>query len=61
MPPPRALPPEVPVPPSATAELPPKVEYCLTEWGQSLCPALDALLTWAAGRPQGDAEEERDS
>lgn len=32
-------------------EVPPKVEYGLTEWGQSLCPALDALLTWAASRP----------
>ena len=32
-------------------EVPPKVEYGLTEWGQSLCPALDALLTWAADRP----------
>lgn len=32
-------------------EVPPKVEYGLTEWGQALCPALDALLTWAAGRP----------
>jgi len=32
-------------------QVPPKVEYCLTEWGQSLCPALDALLTWAALRP----------
>jgi DNA-binding HxlR family transcriptional regulator len=29
------------------AEVPPKVEYQLTEWGQSLCPALDKLLTWA--------------
>ena len=29
------------------AEVPPKVEYHLTEWGQSLCPALDKLLTWA--------------
>ncbi len=29
-------------------EVPPKVEYALTEWGQALCPALDALLTWAA-------------
>jgi DNA-binding HxlR family transcriptional regulator len=25
------------------AEVPPRVEYGLTEWGQSLCPALDAL------------------
>ena len=29
-------------------QVPPKVEYGLTEWGQALCPALDALLTWAA-------------
>ena len=33
------------------AEVPPKVEYRLTQWGQSLCPALDALLTWAEQRP----------
>lgn len=32
-------------------EVPPKVEYSLTEWGQALCPALDALLAWAADRP----------
>lgn len=31
-------------------QVPPKVEYQLTEWGQSLCPALDALLTWVEGR-----------
>jgi DNA-binding HxlR family transcriptional regulator len=31
-------------------QVPPKVEYCLTEWGQALCPALDALLKWAAQR-----------
>ena len=29
-------------------QVPPKVEYCLTDWGQALCPALDALLQWAA-------------
>ncbi len=34
-------------------QVPPKVEYRLTEWGQALCPALDALLTWAASRPDG--------
>jgi DNA-binding HxlR family transcriptional regulator len=34
-------------------QVPPKVEYALTDWGQSLCPALDALLTWAATRPEG--------
>lgn len=33
-------------------QVPPKVEYCLTEWGQALCPALDALLSWAALRQE---------
>jgi DNA-binding HxlR family transcriptional regulator len=33
------------------AEVPPRVEYALTAWGQSLCPALDLLLRWAAARP----------
>lgn len=32
-------------------EIPPKVEYALTPWGQSLCPVLDALLQWADARP----------
>jgi DNA-binding HxlR family transcriptional regulator len=32
-------------------QVPPKVEYRLTEWGQSLCPALDAILQWAGKRP----------
>lgn len=32
-------------------QVPPKVEYRLTEWGQALCPALDALLGWAEKRP----------
>lgn len=32
-------------------EVPPKVEYRLTPWGQALCPALDAILTWAERRP----------
>ena len=31
-------------------QVPPKVEYCLTSWGQSLCPALDALLEWSEKR-----------
>src|SRR5258707_8999562 len=31
-------------------QVPPKVEYGLTDWGQTLCPALDALLQWAAAR-----------
>src|SRR3977135_1160574 len=29
-------------------QVPPKVEDCLTKWGQAVCPALDALLKWAA-------------
>jgi DNA-binding HxlR family transcriptional regulator len=29
-------------------QVPPRVEYGLTDWGQRLCPALDALLEWAA-------------
>jgi DNA-binding HxlR family transcriptional regulator len=32
-------------------QVPPKVEYALTEWGQALCPALDDLLKWADARP----------
>ena len=31
-------------------QVPPKVEYRLTTWGQSLCPALDALLEWSEKR-----------
>jgi DNA-binding HxlR family transcriptional regulator len=33
-------------------QVPPKVEYGLTDWGQALCPALDALLQWAAARSE---------
>lgn len=32
-------------------QVPPKVEYRLTAWGQAMCPALDSLLEWAAARP----------
>ena len=28
-------------------QVPPKVEYGLTDWGQTLCPVLDAILKWA--------------
>jgi len=31
-------------------EVPPKVEYRLTEIGQALCPTLDAILLWAEKR-----------
>lgn len=44
-------------------QVPPKVEYALTAWGQALCPSLDALLTWLAARPvpgdQSEQSEER--
>src|SRR3979411_380494 len=33
-------------------QVPPKVEYSLTDWGQALCPALDALLKWFDRREQ---------
>ena len=36
-------------------QVPPKVEYGLTDWGQSLCPALDAILKWAALRQDGSS------
>lgn len=38
----------------AHQQVPPKVEYCLTDWGQALCPVLDALLRWAGARRQPD-------
>lgn len=34
-------------------QVPPKVEYGLTDWGRALCPALDAILVWAAKREGG--------
>jgi len=41
-------------------QVPPRVEYRLTEWGQSLCPALDALLKWAEQRDRlADAADRR--
>jgi DNA-binding HxlR family transcriptional regulator len=35
-------------------QVPPKVEYSLTDWGQALCPALDEMLKWAASREEFD-------
>jgi DNA-binding HxlR family transcriptional regulator len=33
-------------------EVPPKVEYALTDWGRAMCPALDGLLEWVCnGKP----------
>ena len=31
-------------------ELPPRVDYRMTRWGQALCPALDAVLLWNEAR-----------
>jgi len=36
-------------------QVPPRVEYRLTQWGEAMCPALDALLEWAAMRPSGES------
>jgi DNA-binding HxlR family transcriptional regulator len=33
-------------------EVPPRVEYGMTDWGRALCPALDHLLGWAEQRPE---------
>jgi DNA-binding HxlR family transcriptional regulator len=33
------------------AEVPPRVEYSLTDSGRALVPALRALVVWSAGRP----------
>ncbi|KGF70093.1 MarR family transcriptional regulator [Hoeflea sp. BAL378] len=41
-------------------QVPPRVEYGLTPWGQALCPALDALLSWAALREEGEGERGRE-
>jgi DNA-binding HxlR family transcriptional regulator len=37
-------------------QVPPKVEYRLTAWGQALCPALDALLNWAEQKGSFDEQ-----
>ena len=34
------------------AEVPPRVEYRMSDWGQQLCPALEGLLTWLQQRPE---------
>jgi len=38
-------------------QVPPKVEYGVTDWGQSLCPALDAILKWAALRDEASSAQ----
>jgi DNA-binding HxlR family transcriptional regulator len=31
-------------------QVPPKVEYRVTDWGQALCPALEEFMKWAERR-----------
>lgn len=38
-------------------EVPPRVDYRLSEWGQALCPALDAILEWAERRDEFEPTE----
>lgn len=33
------------------AEVPPRVEYRLSDWGEQLCPAFEGLLAWLQQRP----------
>jgi len=40
-------------------QVPPKVEYRLTPWGQSLCPTLDAILKWAIDGQQSEGRATR--
>ncbi|MDA7417547.1 helix-turn-helix domain-containing protein [Xenophilus arseniciresistens] len=43
-------------------EVPPRVDYRMTAWGQALCPALDGLLKWLEQRATMDRESpDRDS
>jgi DNA-binding HxlR family transcriptional regulator len=35
---------------TAHPEVPPRVEYRLSPWGEALCPALEAMLDWIEAR-----------
>jgi len=37
------------------SQVPQRVDYRMTPWGQQLCPALDSLLKWAELRQISDA------
>ena len=39
-------------------EVPPRVEYALTDHGQALCPVLDALLQWMPDEPGSAADHQ---
>ena len=43
---------------TAYAEVPPRVEYALTETGRSLRPVLEAMLEWGIRYKAGVEEEE---
>jgi len=36
---------------TAFAEVPPRVEYRLTDGGRTLCPIIKQMWTWGRGRP----------
>jgi DNA-binding HxlR family transcriptional regulator len=40
-------------------EVPPRVEYRLTDWAQSLCPRLNSLLEWLEERPDAASASPR--
>lgn len=42
-------------------QVPPKVEYSLTDWGKLMCPALDALLEWGAARPLASTADQEET
>ncbi|WP_101926734.1 MULTISPECIES: winged helix-turn-helix transcriptional regulator [Luteimonas] len=42
-------------------QVPPKVDYRLTPWGQALCPALDAMLHWSTQRATLPADAPSDA
>lgn len=39
-------------------QVPPKVEYALTDFGQGLCPVLDALLKWSVTRARAPRRDD---
>lgn len=40
-------------------QAPPKVEYGMNDWGQALCPAMDALLKWSELREELTASDKK--
>ena len=42
---------------TAYSEIPPRVEYALTERGESLMPLLNQLVNWSGGKHEWDHDE----